>query len=154
VSPKMGDITKVELVGTYYKHSKKAQEFRDLLIFTPTVHTGVERNVRQAQTRLSPVQVEQFKIDYGAGVTITQLSRKYAIHRNTVFEQIERSGLPRRNPRLSPVEVSEAIDLYRSGHSLVKVGKHLGVSGDTVALALTKAGETLRPRRGWTSRTP
>ena len=36
------------------------------------------------------------------------------------------------------------------GQSLLKMAAHFGVATDTAALALRRAGVTLRPRRGWT----
>jgi hypothetical protein len=48
-----------------------------------------------------------------------------------------------------PSHIKEAITLYSEGQSLLKLASHFGVATDTVALALRRAGVTLRPRRGW-----
>jgi hypothetical protein len=66
-----------------------------------------------------------------------------------VQKHVREHGLPRRSPRLGPRQVEQAAQLYQTGQSLAKLSKHFGVATDTVALALRKAGVTLRLRRGW-----
>jgi hypothetical protein len=97
---------------------------------------------------LSPGGLKSFAIAYRSGIAIRDLALEFKIHRATVFELVERLGLPRRIPILTSEEVGEATRLYQSGKSLLKVGDHFGVAADTVALALMKAGVVIRKRRG------
>ena len=85
---------------------------------------------------------------YRAGTSIRELAERFKINRKTVFEHIEREGLPRRIPALSPQEVEKARSLYQSGQSLQSVSEHFGVAAHTVALALRRTGVEIRKRRG------
>ncbi len=44
--------------------------------------------------------------------------------------------------------LQQAVGAYKRGRSLADIGRELGVSMDTVRVALNKAGVTLRPMRG------
>jgi hypothetical protein len=48
-------------------------------------------------------------------------------------------------PRLSGGDLQAATEMYQTGRSLKAIGKHFGVAGDTVGLALRKAGVEIRP---------
>jgi transposase-like protein len=117
------------------------------------VEAQPRRVSRQIQRRLTPPEVEQFKQDYRDGTPINELANRYRIDKATVHKRIVRLGLPRRKPCLSPAAVAESAAMNQSGRSLLAIGRHLGVAQGTVALALRKAGVSLRPRRGWDSTT-
>ena len=47
-------------------------------------------------------------------------------------------------------QLEGAIRSYQIGGSITSIANEIGVAGDTVRKALTRAGVTLRPRPGWT----
>jgi hypothetical protein len=134
----------VDLAGRYSNLFSQAQRLLDLLsqgsemLAVPAVWEP--HKSRQTQTRLSPIQISQFELDYQAGIPIAELADRYKIHRNTVITQASRLGLPRRHPRLSPGDVARATEMYASGHSMVEIGRYFGASHDTVRRELRKAG--------------
>jgi DNA-directed RNA polymerase specialized sigma24 family protein len=82
-------------------------------------------------------------------VPVDVLAERFSVDQSTVHKHARRHDLPRRSPRLGPNQTEEAVRLYLSGQALAKLSNHFGVATDTVALALRRAGVTLRPRRGW-----
>jgi hypothetical protein len=64
--------------------------------------------------------------DYEGGTPSTALMVKYNIGKGTVLKILEDHGVSRRNQPLSPDQCTEAIDLYLSGWSMAKVGRHYG----------------------------
>jgi DNA-directed RNA polymerase specialized sigma24 family protein len=83
-------------------------------------------------------------------VPVDVLADQFGVDQSTVQKHARRHDLPRRSPRLGPNQIKEAVTLYTEGQSLLTLARHFGVATDTVALALRRAGVTLRPRRGWT----
>jgi transposase len=145
----------VEVVGAYSNKTRTLKEWRDLrermkatVVTVPVAARPSRKATRQMQKRLEPTEVETFQTDYSAGISINELAERYQIHRETVFQQIDRLGLPRRYPRLRPTDVLAAVSMYQAGRSLAIIGAHFGVAPHTVGKALVKAGLTLRPRPG------
>jgi hypothetical protein len=119
----------------------------------PTHPVGdVRRTKKQVQKRLTAGELEAFSTAYRAGSSIRELAQFFKINRTTVHAHVDSLGLPRRYPRLSPADVKDAAELYQAGRSLITIGRHFGVAGDTVALALRQAGVTIRSRNGSISR--
>ncbi len=79
---------------------------------------------------------------------IKALATKYRIDRSTVHAHVDRLGLPRRRPLLSPEDIVKAAQMYESGKSLAVVGKHFGVNDTTVLRYFRKAGVPTRKRNG------
>lgn len=73
----------------------------------------------------------------------------YGIGKGSVLRLLAEAGVRMRNQSLSPADLPEAIELYRSGLSLKTVGDHFGLSDDAVRGAFLRAGVQLRPRTGW-----
>ena len=69
------------------------------------------------------------------------------MHRHTVAAHLEREGVAVRPQRkmMSPRLIERAKQLYADGHSLVAIGKQLGVEASTVGKALKRSGVQLRP---------
>jgi transposase-like protein len=109
---------------------------------------GTPRTKRQVQRRLTARELEEFSAAYRTGSSIRELAQYFKINRTTAHAHVEALGLPRRYPRLTPANVKEAAEMYQSGKSLMAVANHFGVAGDTVALALRKAGVEIRRRKG------
>ncbi len=68
------------------------------------------RELRQAQHRLSPVELEALIADYEAGARVGELAKAYGLHRTTVTRQIARAGKTR--PVMTEAEIDEAVLLY------------------------------------------
>ena len=99
--------------------------------------------------RLGPAQVEELIQGYEDGGPVDEVAARFPVDQSTVQKHSRRRALPRRSPRLGPRHSEGAARLYLAGQSLAKLSEHFGVATDTVALALRRAGDTLRPRRGW-----
>jgi DNA-directed RNA polymerase specialized sigma24 family protein len=116
---------------------------------TSPVSEPALRNPKRNCRRLKPAKVEELIQGYIEGVPVDELAFRFQIDQSTVQKYARRRVLPRRSPRLGPRQSEEAARLYLAGQSLAKLSEHFGVATDTVALALRRAGVTLRPRRGW-----
>jgi DNA-directed RNA polymerase specialized sigma24 family protein len=134
-------------MGRYLNHSDQGECLRNLLEMVPSgSKTAKTRTPRRVCRRLDPSKVEELIQGYSDGIPVDELAGRFQVDQSTVH------GLPRRAPRLGPNQTEEAARLYLAGQSLAKLGNHFGVATDTVALALRRAGVTLRPRRGWVAR--
>ena len=103
---------------------------------------------RRRQRRLSAAQVVKLTAAYRDGGPINDLAAHFRIHRSTVLDHLNRSGMARRNPALEACQVEEAARLYEAGQSLRAIGIHFGRHASTVRLALIKAGTHTRDRNG------
>jgi hypothetical protein len=101
------------------------------------------------QVRLSDAEIDALVADYVGGLNVSHLAVKYAIHRTTVLNHLERRGVARgQNLRkLADADVTRAARMYSSGASLVDVGEVFGVASSTVAREVTVAGVVM-PRAG------
>jgi len=141
---------RVEVMGRYLNHSDQGECLRNLLEMVPYgSKTAKTRTPRRVCRRLEPSKVAELIQGYADGVPVNVLAEKFSVDQSTVQKHARRHDLPRRSPRLGPNQIKEAIMLYTEGQSLLKLAAHFGVATDTVALALRRAGVTLRPRRGW-----
>jgi hypothetical protein len=82
-------------------------------------------------------------------MTIKSLSDRYRIHRTTVYEHVDRQGVPRQQRGLGPRQIQEAAQLYESGLSLAKIGARFKVDAQTVRDRIAEEGVEIRKRRGW-----
>jgi hypothetical protein len=94
---------------------------------------------------MSATELEGLSDAYQAGSSIREIPQHFKINRTTAHAHTKRLGLGRHHPRLSGGDLQAATEMYRSGRSLKAVGTHFGVAGDTVGLALRKAGVEIRP---------
>ena len=108
------------------------------------------RTPRRVCRRLDSYRVEDLIRGYANGVPVDELAAQFRVDQSTVQKHARRHDLPHRSPRLGPNQIKEAVTLYAEGQSLLKLAARFGVATDTVALALRRAGVTLRLRRGWT----
>jgi len=140
----------VEVMGRYLNHSDQGECLRNLLEMVPSgSKTAKTRTPRCVCRRLESYRVEELIKGYVDGVPVDVLAERFSVDQSTVHKHARRHDLPRRSPRLGPNQTEEAVRLYLSGQALAKLSNHFGVATDTVALALRRAGVTLRPRRGW-----
>jgi hypothetical protein len=102
--------------------------------------------VHAARRRLNPEERRQLAVDYKAGRSTTWLMRTYYLGKGTVLNILKEQGVRMRGQGVPDDRLQEAIDLYKSGWSLMRVGQHVGCSGETVRQALLATGIKLRRR--------
>ena len=115
-------------------------------------HVGkTNRPQKQQQRRLTPNETDQLIAQYVRGATVSQLARKWKIHRTTVMDHLKRHHVPTKAHRrkLTDTDVTKASELYRAGDSLAKLGQWFGVDGKTIARELKAIGITMRPPGRW-----
>jgi len=136
----------VEVTTRYSNPPNRGSDLRKLLTVTPVrqLKTPPECRTKQRQRRLRGEEVDQLTADYLAGIEAGILAERYGIARQTVFDHVRRSGLPRRYPKRGPGEGNRARQMYLSGMSLATIGDHLGVDPGTVRRALTQVGIDIR----------
>lgn len=115
-----------------------------------TPHRSLEDR-REPVPRLADAQVSDLIYRYQGGATVNTLASHFGIHRTTVLNHLERSGISRRRSdrKLTDVLVTLAGDYYREGHSLAQTGTKFGVDAATIRREFAKHGIQVRPRRGW-----
>lgn len=116
---------------------------------SPGSQRAALRTPKRVCRRLDRSKVDQLIKGYTEGVPVDELASRFQVDQSTVQRHVRRHDLPRRSPRLGPRQSEEAARQYLAGRSLAKLSEHFGVATDTVALALRRAGVTLRGRRGW-----
>jgi hypothetical protein len=83
---------------------------------------------------------------YQAGATVYELSQRFGVSRQAASKFLHRHGVAMGMTGLTGEQIDEAIQLYESGWTLAKIGKHLQVSPDTVRLRPIERGVPMRPR--------
>ena len=101
------------------------------------------RVLRQAQRRLSPVELEALIAGYEAGARVCELAKAYDLHRTTVARHVARAGKTR--PVMTEAQIDEAVRLYGEGWTLHNVGQHIGVADQTIRRVLVERAVTIRP---------
>jgi len=103
------------------------------------------------QRRLSEHDAENLVRSYVGGLSIDALARRFSIHRTTVIDHLERSGVPRRRSvrKMTDGTVRQAATRYCRGESLMVVAARHGVDARTLAREFRRTGVQIRPRRGW-----
>lgn len=108
------------------------------------VRGPVTQSVGKAVTRLSEDQISQLVREYMDGDQVSALAARYGIHRVTVSEHLRRRNVPTRIKGLLPSEAEASAVLYEEGYSLASIGKHFGVTANTIRNALLNSGTRLR----------
>jgi hypothetical protein len=80
--------------------------------------------------------------------TPAELGRQYGVSHTGIPRLLERLGVKVRKRGLSEDELVEAIRLYESGLSLVRVGSKLSKDPSTVRNYLLRAGVRMRDSHG------
>jgi hypothetical protein len=86
---------------------------------------------------------------YQDGLTLEELGSAFAVDRRTAGNHLRRRDVSRRGRKLTDEQVTEAVELYRTGWSLQQLGKRYGIYPQSVSYRLKRAGVQLRPRPGW-----
>jgi IS30 family transposase len=140
----------VEVLGRYSNHCDKGKLIErvfEIPLSEPA--TSVSKPLRKVHHRFREGELDELVETYLAGATLSELSDRFRKHRRTISIELERRGVARRYRLVVGKRLQQAIQSYQSGMSVSSIGKELGVAGNTVHQALTKAGVKLRPRRGW-----
>jgi DNA-binding transcriptional regulator LsrR (DeoR family) len=101
------------------------------------------RVLRQAQRRLSPVELEALIAGYEAGARVCELAKVYDLHRTTVARHVARAGKTR--PLMTEAQIDEAVGLYGDGWTLHNVGQRFGVADQTIRRVLVERAVMIRP---------
>lgn len=154
------EFTKVDLAGCFSNPRKPVRSLIRRVLKGPRrpasrpprqpiedVRGPVATKSPVTQTRLSACDRADLLDRYAKGERVKDLAERFGVHRGTVWALAERAGLPSRKGPEHPQHVrDEAVELYASGLSLLKVGRRLGISDDAVRAAVVAAGGTIRPR--------
>jgi hypothetical protein len=70
------------------------------------------RELRQAQRRLAPAELEALIAGYEAGGRVGELANVYGLHRTTVAGHVARAGKTR--PVMTEAQIDEAVLVYRA----------------------------------------
>lgn len=81
---------------------------------------------------------------YRAGSTILELAARHDCDRKTVIRYLKLHCVETRYRALSPPQIDEAVRLYESGLSLIKIGEVVGADPKTVKSRLIERGVTMR----------
>ncbi|GAA1563226.1 hypothetical protein GCM10009827_100980 [Dactylosporangium maewongense] len=66
----------------------------------------------------------------------------------SVGNHLKRRGIPSRSRKLSDDQITEAINLYKAGWSVRRLGERFGVHGESIRYRLKREGINLGPRPG------
>ena len=102
---------------------------------------------RQRQVRLSGQTKADVVARYQAGALQRELADAYGVDRKTIGEIVEHHGA-RQTRGLSGQQIDDAVHFYERGQSLMRIGRQLGVSPNTVRRQLLDRDVRLRKRPG------
>ncbi|WP_234542759.1 helix-turn-helix domain-containing protein [Streptomyces shenzhenensis] len=95
--------------------------------------------------KLSPSEVAELVEAYQQGATVSALSERYGMHRQTVDHHLTRAGVAKRSQvKMTPLRMARAKELYEQGWSARQIGAQLGVCASTVSKKLKRAGVEMR----------
>ena len=100
--------------------------------------------IRQRQKRLTSEEAQRVVEQYRAGATVCELADLFNCHRTTISACLKRYHVHTRRTPLAESQIDEAVRLYRSGLSLEKVGKRLGVDAETIRQRLRERFVSIR----------
>jgi transposase-like protein len=81
---------------------------------------------------------------YKAGQTTYQLARTHGLNRNTVAMHLRTAGVTIRMDGMTPEQIEQAVEYYRAGWSLAKIGREVGADAETVRKRLCERGVPMR----------
>jgi hypothetical protein len=139
----------VEVMGRWSNLSDQGERLQALVEMVPSGPIGPKvRTPKQRIRHLDLAAAAELVAGYEAGATIDQLATQFQIHADTVTRHLKRAQVPRRYRPLTDDQVKTALELCAMGQSLAMVGEQLGCHGNTVRLALIRAGVARRDSHG------
>jgi len=106
-----------------------------------------QRYKLQQRTGLADLTA-QLVADYQAGVSTTELTRRYDLGKSSVLRLLHDGGVAMRKQPLSEIQIVEAVRLYEAGMSTSRIAAMLGLNQSTVWRTLTARGVVMRSRPG------
>ncbi|WP_405974019.1 helix-turn-helix domain-containing protein [Streptomyces sp. NBC_00988] len=114
------------------------------VVADPAVATEIKEN-----RKLSPDEVAELVEAYRQGATLSALSRRDGLHRQTVDQHVTRAGVAKRSQvKMTPARMATAKKLYEQGWSARQIAVELDVCASTVSKKLKRAGVEMRDRSG------
>lgn len=101
--------------------------------------------IYRVESRLGPDVIAQLVVDYGTGVSSTQLQKVYGLSKGSVLGLLHDADVKMRHRGLSSGQRVEAVDLYQSGSSIREVATELSVPKTSVQDVLRSSGVEMRP---------
>jgi len=149
----------VELLRRYSNRSVLVKPLVSVLdeVHNPTVNRNETVTNTAGQTaragwravdRLTEPEVTSLVEQYQDGATLVALAEGHKISRGAVRRLLQRDGIELRRRGLTPEQVDQAVDLYRRGWSLARIGEQLGVTANTVHTRLRERGVRMRNTHG------
>ncbi len=108
----------------------------------------IEPPSRRSWKRLNDAQRADVAARYEAGETSTALAVEHGVAKSTILGILRANNIVVRRQPLTASQVSEAVRLYESGLSLSQVSEALTVNQETMRVAISKVGVTVRAPRG------
>lgn len=98
--------------------------------------------------RRTAEDIEALLAAFRAGSTVTELSKEFGIHRNTIWTTLKRHGIAPHHRGLTKAQLTQATKLYAQGWSIMKIAQALSVPDSTLGEALRRSGSAMRDNRG------
>ena len=96
--------------------------------------------IQQAHKRLGPEIVSRLVAEYEAGAPSTALMARYGLGKGTVLSLLPEHGVKTRRQGLSAGDLPPAIELYKAGWSLQRLGERFSCDAETVRKRLRRVG--------------
>ena len=139
--PSIGRPGPVEVMGRYSNHVDQEERVSALLDPVPATPRRPEiSTTKQVHRRLRPDLVDDLVAGYEGGRTVRQLADQFGIGRETVSKLLRRRGVRTRHQSLTASQTQIAVNLYRSGMSLVQVADRMARSRTAIYNALRRDG--------------
>ena len=104
--------------------------------------------VRAPQRRLTTDDTARIISGYAAGASMKALAEELQLTRQTIARVLKREGVTLRQIGLSDSQIDDAIQLYRSGMSLARIGEKFNVDHGTVRRQLLRRDVAMRDSHG------
>lgn len=108
---------------------------------TKPARTRAKRSIRE----LRPDELAAIIADYQGGATLSELSTRHGYNRVGISSALKRAGVQLRRQGLNQEQIDQAVNLYRSGMSLARIGDRLEVDATTVRTRLMERGSDRAP---------
>jgi len=108
----------------------------------------VAHRIHNVHRRLDPDVIAQLVADYQAGSPSTELMATYGLGKGTVLRLLREHGATIRHQSLTPDQLKEAIQLYREGWSLARVGAQFGRDASFIHTTFKREGIPRRDSHG------
>jgi len=94
---------------------------------------------------LSSETVAALVVDYGAGVSSTELQAKYSLSKGSVLRLLGESGVKMRRRGLTDSQLEAVLVRYQAGRTIREVATELELPKTSVQNALERSGLPMRP---------